>query len=259
MFRLAIAVLCSLAITVRGEELPQIAVASSLQFVMPELVEAFEREQGFTPRTTYGASGNFTRQIMQGAPFQLLLSADESYVDRLNEEGLTRDRGKVYALGQLAVIKPKNSRLSLNAELSFIDKAIDAGEFGRFAIANPKHAPYGRAARETLVSLGLWEMIQPYLLRGENASQALQFALSGSSSGGLVPYALTFAPAVKANSEFVTIDPATHRPIRHKMVLMHSAGERAGLFYEFITGKTARGILASYGYKIPPATKHGDN
>lgn len=239
--------------------MPRIAAASSLQFVMPFLVEAFQRESGFAPRITYGSSGNFMRQITQGAPFELFMSADESYVEALDSAGLTIDKGVVYAFGQLAVVMPKGQGLSLSSDLSSIKNAIDAGQLRRFAIANPGHAPYGRAARETLISLGLWKGIQPFLVRGENASQALQFALSGSSQGGLVPYALTFAPAVRAAGEFVSIDAQNHLPIRQRMVLMKSAGKRAGLFYRFMTGGIAQSILESYGYQIPSAVKNSDN
>ncbi len=246
-------------LSVQAGELPQIAAASSLQFVMPVLIEAFQRKSGFVPRMTYGSSGNFRRQISQGAPFEMFMSADESYVEALSLEGLTEDSGEIYAFGQLAVVRPANSNFDLTENLSFINQAIEGGELRHFAIANPDHAPYGRAARETLIALDLWEQIQPYLVRGENASQALQFALSGSSQGGLVPYSLTFSSAVNAAGEARKIDSGNHQPIRQRMVLIKNASARARQFYEFIVSKPAQIIFETYGYQIPSQLKSSDN
>ena len=259
MLRILILWFCCLSMSVQAAELPRVAVASSLQFVLPALLEAFKIEAGFAPRITYGSSGNFRRQIYQGAPFELFMSADESYVDALASAGLTIDKGEIYALGQLAVIGAAGTNLALSADLSFLHDLIKNGDLRHFAIANPDHAPYGRAARETLVSLGLWETMQPYLIRGENASQALQFALSGSSQGGLVPYSLTFSPAVRASSDILKIDSAHHQPIRQRMVLLKNAGVQARQFYEFVSGKTAQRIFAAYGYQIPSRLKNSDN
>ncbi|NNE63185.1 MAG: molybdate ABC transporter substrate-binding protein [Gammaproteobacteria bacterium] len=240
---------------VQAVEAPRIAVASSLQFVIPALLEAFKIEAGFAPRISFGSSGNFRRQISQGAPFEMFMSADESYIDALASAQLTEDKGEVYALGQLALIGTASTNMALGADLSFLHDLIKNGDLRHFAIANPDHAPYGRAARETLVSLGLWETMQPYLIRGENASQALQFALSGSSQGGLVPYSLTFSPAVRASSDILKIDSAHHQPIRQRMVLLKNAGVQARQFYMFISGKSAQRILEAYGYQIPPLEK----
>lgn len=235
----------------RAEQTPQIAVASSLQFVMPELVAAFKQKAGYAPRITYGSSGNFTRQITQGAPFQLFMSADESYVKTLNELGLTLDAGRVYALGRLAVVVPEKSSLSLTEDLLFIKMAIEQNTFRRFAIANPDHAPYGRAARETLQSVKLWQVIQPFLVRGENASQAMQFALSGSSQGGMLPLALTKSSRIAKSSRVLAIPTSLHQPIRQRMVLLKNSSRRARDFYEFIGSREASEIFSHYGYEMP--------
>ena len=243
----------------RAADLPRIAVASSLQFVIPALIRVFKREAGFVPQITYGSSGNFRRQISQGAPFEMFMSADESYVDALVSAGLTIGSGEIYALGQLAVIDAVNSNTTPDEDLTFLHDFINNGDLQHFAIANPEHAPYGRAARETLISLDLWETIQPYLIRGENASQALQFALSGSSQGGLVPYSLTFSPAVKASGNILKIDPGYHKPIRQRMVLLKNADVKARQFYEFIGSKAAQRIFESYGYQSPSRLKNSDS
>ena len=259
MLRVSILWFCFLSLTAQANEVPRIAVASSLQFVMPQLVKEFQRQSGFAPSVSYGSSGNFRRQLTQGAPFEMFMSADESYVEALSSAALTKDNGVVYAVGQLALILPAGSRHKLTGNLTFISEAIETGSLVTFAIANPDHAPYGRAAREILVSLEMWEVIEPYLVRGENASQALQFALSGSSQGGLVPYALTFSPAVEAAGKFIKIDSSHHQPIRQRMVLLKNASNRARQFFEFIASKPAQKIFESYGYQIPSRPKNGDN
>ncbi len=243
--------------SVQAEALPQFAVASSLQFVLPEIVIAFQRQTGFTPRITYGSSGNFRRQIAQGAPFELFLSADESYVAALVDEGFTLDSGQVYALGRIAVIVPKDSSIKLTKDLSGLRLAIEDGDLHHFAIANPDHAPYGRAAREALQSIGLWQAIQPYLVKGENESQATQFAISGSSQGGIVPYALAISPAIASISEVMPIPQSRHQPIRQHMVLLNGAGDIARQFYDFIGSPESRAIFTRYGYDLPSITEVG--
>lgn len=230
---------------------PQIAAASSLQFVLPEIAAAFKRETGHGLRITYGSSGNFRRQVIQGAPFELFLSADEAYVRALSEQSLTLDSGRVYALGRVAAIVPKNSSIKLTQDLSGFSTAIDDGRLQHFAIANPDHAPYGKAAREALKASGLWQAIEPFLVKGENASQAMQFAVSGSSQGGIVAYALALTPSIASISEVMLIDQSWHEPISQRMVLLKGSGEVARLFYEFIGSPGAREILKAYGYDIP--------
>ena len=240
-----------LQFSVQAAQPPQFAVAASLQFVLPEIVTAFQRQTGFIPRITYGSSGNFRRQIVQGAPFELYLSADESYVAALVEQGLTVDSGRIYALGRIAAIVPKNSGIKLTQDLSGIGLAVKNGDLRHFAIANPDHAPYGRAAREALESIGLWKAMQPYLIKGENASQATQFAISGSSQGGIVPYALAISPAIASLSEAILIPQSRHQPIRQRMVLLNGAGEIARQFYDFVGSPESRAILVRYGYEMP--------
>jgi len=213
---------------------PRIAAAASLQFTLPEIVAAFQRKTGIGARVTYGSSGNFTRQIVQGAPFELFLSADEQYAVDLVRQGLTIDSSRVYALGRIAMIVPKGSNIDLSPNLSGLRSAIDSGSLKHFAIANPDHAPYGRAAREALESLDLWQAIRPVLIKGENASQATQFAISGSSEGGIVPYSLAMSPAIAQFSDNMPIPESLHQPILQHMVLLRGAGEGAGQFFEFL-------------------------
>jgi molybdate transport system substrate-binding protein len=131
-----------------ADDRARVAAASDLQFVLPDIASSFEAAGGPRPQITFGSSGNFARQIQQGAPLDLFLSADEAFVYRLADAGLTRDRGVPYAVGHLAAIVPAASDLPLDERLASLRERLAA--IRRFAIANPELAPYGRAAREAL-------------------------------------------------------------------------------------------------------------
>jgi molybdate transport system substrate-binding protein len=229
----------------------RVAAASSLQFVLPEIAAAFRARTGHGLLITYGSSGNFSRQIEQGAPFELFLSADQAYVEGLVEQGLTTDAGRDYALGKIAAIVPLTGRIRLTPDLAGIAQAIAAGELEHFAIASPEHAPYGRAAREALTALGLWQSLQPLLIRGENAAQALQFATSGSSQGGIVPYAFALVPAIAASNQVILLASTLHQPLRQRMVLLKSAGPVAREFFAFMGASEAGAILQRSGFDLP--------
>lgn len=230
---------------------PRIAAASSLQFALPEILVEFKRQTGHSVRATFGSSGNFRRQIIQGAPFELFFSANESYANALVDLDLTVDSGLIYAEGRIALVVPKNSVLKPSNNLNGLRQALDKKEITRFAIANPNHAPYGRAAREALETYGLWNTIQPFVVKGENASQATQFAVSGSSEGGIVPYALAISPVIAKSNQVVLIPQSSHQPIEQRMVLLKKSGEVARLLYDFISSSKAQAIFTQFGYENP--------
>jgi molybdate transport system substrate-binding protein len=240
-----------LPLAVQAGQVPRIAAASSLQFVLPEVLAEFKRQTGHPVRATYGSSGNFRRQIIQGASFELFLSANESYVDALVDRGLTVDAGLIYAQGRIALVVPKNSELKPSNNLTGLRQALDIKKISRFAIANPDHAPYGRAAREALKTYGLWNAIQPFIVKGENASQATQFAVSGSTQGGIVPYALAVSPIIADSNQVVLIPQSSHQPIGQRMVLLKAAGDVARQLYDFISSARAQAIFAQFGYETP--------
>lgn len=203
-------------------------------------------------RLNFGSSGNFRRQIAQGAPFQMYLSADESYVLALHNDGHTVDEGALYARGRIGVIARQDDPGGVvDGSLQRLRERLEAGELRRFAIADPEHAPYGRAARQALKAAGLWQEIQPYLILGENVSQATRFALSEATDGGIVAYSLARAPTIAERSSFALIPEDRHDPLRQRMVLVRGASETAVAFYEFMQSDTARGILADYGFVRP--------
>ena len=232
---------------------PIVAAASSLQFALEEAAAQFTQQTGHTLRLNFGSSGNFRRQIAQGAPFELFLSADEGFVQALYDEGYVDNAGVIYARGRLAWVQPagRYSVPSEQAPLAGVQEAITAWEEGqrlRIAIASPEHAPYGMAARDVLQKAGLWEASEPLRVQGENVSQAMQFALSDEARGGLVAYSLAVAPALAERSEAVLMPETWHTPLRQRMVLTPQAGEVAQAFYEWLQQSDAKAIFEAYGF-----------
>jgi molybdate transport system substrate-binding protein len=227
-----------------------IAAASDLRFALDEIVADFARDGGGSVRVVYGSSGNFRRQIAEGAPFDLFMSADERYVFDLAKEGRLADDGVVYAVGRLALVVPAGSPLALDPTLVDLSKAVADGRVKKFAIANPEHAPYGRAAREALTSVGVWSAIEPKLVLGENVSQAAQFAASGSAQGGLVALSLALAPRALGDARHVAIPQSMHAPLRQRMALTMRAGEVARRLYGYLQQPAARAVLRRYGFAI---------
>jgi molybdate transport system substrate-binding protein len=230
---------------------PAIAAASDLQFALEQVAAKFRADTGKEVRLAFGSSGNFTRQLQQGAPFEMFLSADEGFVFQLADAGKTLDRGALYAEGRIVLFAPKGSTLRPDADFADLRAALADGRLQRFAIANPEHAPYGRAAEQVLKGQGLWEAVQGKLVLGENVSQAAQFATTGSTQGGIFAYSLAVSPAVGRLGTYVLIPAEWHAPLRQRMVLMRNAGATAVAFYDFVRTPSARVILRRYGFLLP--------
>ncbi len=240
-----------LAAPVLAETAPIVAAASDLQFALPEIHEAFTRSEGRRVRLVFGSSGNFYRQILQNAPYALYLSADESYVLRLAEQGRAPDVGALYAIGRIVLFAPEGSPLEVDAALDGLERALRRGEIRRFAIASPEHAPYGRRAEEALRHRGLWEELRPRLVLGENVAQAAQFATSGSAQGGIFAYSLALAPTMRGRGRHVLIPAAWHGPLRQRMVLLRPEDETARLFFAYLQSPAAGAVLRRYGFAPP--------
>lgn len=230
---------------------PNVAAASNLQAALPEIAEKFQRDTRREVRLTFGSSGNFVRQIQQGAPFQLFLSADEDFVNMLADHGLTADRGIVYVIGRIVIFAPSGSSLRVDGDLAGLKSALADGRIRRFAIPNPEHAPYGRAAEQVLRRQGLWEGIRPLLVLGENVSQAAQFATSGAAQGGIFPYSLALSPAVGGRGAYVLLPADWHMEIAQRMVLLKGAGPTALAFYRYLQEPAAREVFRRFGFTLP--------
>jgi molybdate transport system substrate-binding protein len=231
----------------------RVAAASDVKFALDEIAARFGRETGVTVDLVYGSSGTLTHQLIEGAPYDVFLSADEGFVNQLADAGLTRDRGAPYAVGRLVIFAPRGSPLTPDPELGGLRTLLDEGRVTRFAIANPAHAPYGRAAEAALRTRGLWARIEPRLVLGENIAQAAQFATTGGAVGGILAYSLVLAPPLKDRGTFALIPASDHPPLRQRMVLLKRASAGARRFYEYLQQPEAREVLRRYGFAVPAA------
>jgi molybdate transport system substrate-binding protein len=239
--------------SVGAADVPTIAVASNLQFALPDIAAEFKRETGRDVRLAFGSSGNFRRQITEGAPFELFLSADSEFVAALAREGRTIDDGVVYAIGRLVLFVPNGSPLAPDPTLRDLARALADGRLKKFAIANPELAPYGQAARQALMRAGVWPAFESRLVLGENISQTAQFAASGAAQGGIVAYSLVRSPTMAGRGRYALLPSSDHDPLVQKMVLLKRARATARAFYAFLQGSAARAIFERYGFDVPPA------
>jgi molybdate transport system substrate-binding protein len=222
-----------------------IAAAADLQFALADAARQFERQHpDAAPAIDYGSSGNFAAQIRNGAPFDLFLSADIAYPRALARDGFARaDAVFVYAAGRLAVWVPASSPLDPATALR--DPAVR-----RIAIANPLHAPYGRAAEAALRHMGLYESVAKKLVLGENISQAMQFVQSGAADAGIVALSLAAAPTVRGQGRYWEVPLEAYPKLEQGgVILKDSAAARA--FRDWLLAPAGRSLLQQYGFSLP--------
>jgi len=234
-----------------AQETPNVAVAANMSAAMPAIVEAFSKATGRGVKIAYGSSGNFRRQIAQGAPFELFLSADEEFAEALAKDGHAESAGAIYAVGRLAFYVPQGSPVGIDNRLKDLGSASTDGRLKRLAIANPELAPYGRAAREALQHVGLWDGIKGKLVLGENVGQAARFLTTGEAQAGFIPLALAGSAELKARGAWSTVPESWHAPLRQRMVLIRGAGDTARAFYRFMLEPQAQALLKQHGYASP--------
>lgn len=230
---------------------PTIAAAANLNFALKEIADAFAHARGMRVELVFGSSGTLTRQIRDGAPFELFLAADEDFPNQLAAAGLTRDAGAVYAVGRLVVFAPKGSPLTVDEKLDGLARLATAGGVTRLAIANPEVAPYGKAAEAVLRKRGLWDTIRPRLVLGDTVAQAAQFATTGNAVGGLIAYSLVLAPDFEDRGTYAVIPDADYPPLRQRMVLLKRASPTTTQFYDYVLSNAARPIFQKHGYAVP--------
>ena len=248
---LLFSVFFGLSLDLSAAEPALVAAASDLEFALDDVAQQFTKETGMTVKFSFGSSGNFARQIMQGAPFDMFLSADEKYILELAGHNKTVDEGQLYAIGRLVLYAPKNSSTKVDSAMQGLGQALKDNQIKRFAIANPDHAPYGRAAKAALTSVGLWDAIQPHLVLGENVAQAAQFAVSGSTQGGIFAYSLVLSPKLNTAGNYVLLPESSHPPLRQRMVLTITANVTAQAFYTYLQTPNAKTIFKNYGFSLP--------
>jgi len=233
-----------------ADDTPVIAAASDLSYALVRISRQFTRQTGQKIRLSFGSSGNLKRLVEQGAPFEIFMSADENYVFQLAEQGHTVDRGQVYALGRIVLFAPQGSTLAQSLDFAALPTLLVEGKIRKFAIANPRHAPYGRAAREALTNLHLWDEIESSLVFGESASQATLFAVSGATQGAIIPHSLALNPSIAEQGSFRLIDENLHSPLRQRMVLLKDASDTARQFYNYLQTDAVRETMRKLGFTV---------
>jgi molybdate transport system substrate-binding protein len=229
-----------------------VAAAADLKFARDEVVSAFGREHPDVHVTvSYGASGNFFAQLSNRAPFDVFFSADIDYPRKLVEQGLAdRDSEFTYAVGHLVVWVRKDSPLDvekLGAKV-LLDPSVR-----KVAIANPRHAPYGRAAEAALQSLGVYDQVKDRLVLGENVAQAAQFAETGSADAGVFALSLALAPAMRDKGRFWEVPLDAYPRLEQGGVILSRAQDReaAAALCAYVKGADGRAILRRYGFVLP--------
>ena len=226
-----------------------VAAASDLQSALPAIASQFEKETGQRVRLTFGSSGNFFTQIQNGAPFDVFLAADIEYPRRLEGSG-EAERGSLYeyATGRLVLWTRKDSSIDLRRGLTVLADA----QVRRIAIANPEHAPYGRAAVAALRHEGLYERVREKFVLGENISQAAQFAQSGSADVGVLALSLALSPTLMSSGTYVDIPQSWYPPIQQAAVVLASSRQKplARQFIDYLKKPESVRILQSYGFAV---------
>jgi molybdate transport system substrate-binding protein len=226
-----------------------IAVAANVQFAFHDLQVAFTRDTGIDVQTIIGSSGKITAQVRNGAPFDVFLSADMDYPQTLHNEGLASSAPIVYAYGTLVLWSM--SDLDLTPGL----KVLADPKVSKVAIANPKVAPYGRAAMQALAHYRVANAVQEKVVFGENVSQVNQYVYSQNVTAGITAKSVVLSPIMRGKGHWIEVPPDTYQPIAQGVVILKHGTDNAEMdckrFILFLASATARKILAGYGYGLP--------
>lgn len=241
--------LCSLCLVQSCAYADEVTVAVAANFTAPmqRIAQAFEQDTGHKAVLAFGSTGKFYAQIKNGAPFHVLLSADDETPALLEKEGATVTGSRLtYAIGRLVLWSKQPGLVDAQGEV------LRQGSFTRLAVADPKLAPYGQAAFETLDAMGLTAQVRPKLVQGESISQAYQFVATGNAPLGFVALSQVFADgAFKEGSAWVV--PANlHKPLRQDAVLLAAARDRpaAAALLAYLRSPKATAIIRSFGYEL---------
>lgn len=222
----------------------RIATAANMQFAMEEIVQSFEQKTDIACEMIVSSSGKLTAQIQEGAPFDLFVSADLKYPQKLFEANKTVGKPEIYAYGQLV--------LWSNRKIENLDpKTLQRTEIQHIAIANAKTAPYGLAAMEVLKYYDLLEKVESKLVYGESIAQTNQFILSGAASLGFTAKSVVLSPELKGKGSWVELDNSAYSPIQQAVVLLKTdvkIEEKAKQFYDYLFSTESQKILENFGY-----------
>jgi molybdate transport system substrate-binding protein len=240
----------SLGAPARAADEITVAAAADLTFAFKDVAAKFRAQTGDTVKLSFGSSGNFFAQIQNGAPYDIFFSADLSYAKKLEDAGLI-EPGSLYkyAVGKIVLWVPNDSRLDVSKGLSVLtDPAIH-----KIAIANPEHAPYGRAAVAALKHDGIYDAIKDKIVLGENISQTAQFVQSGNADIGIIALSLALAPTMKHKGKYFEVPADDYPPIEQAAVIIKSSKkiDLAKKFLAFVKQPEATEILQRYGFVVP--------
>jgi len=228
-----------------------VAAAADLNPALKDIADSFEKLTGVKVRLSFGASGALTQQIQNGAPFDVFFSADMDYPRQLIASG-NADGASLYeyAVGKLVLWVPADSPLDVEHQGMniLLDPAVK-----KIAIANPQHAPYGRAAVAALKHAGIYDRVADRLVMGENVSQAAQFAESGNAQAGFVALAHALAPAMQGKGRYWEVPAEDYPPLAQGVVVISNSRHKseAAKFLEYIKTKAAGDVLREYGFTLP--------
>jgi molybdate transport system substrate-binding protein len=228
-----------------------VAAAADLSTVLKEVADNYQKETRATIKLSFGASGALTQQIQNGAPFDLLFSADMDYPRQLIAAGQAEGPSLYqYAVGRLVLWVPADSPLDVQHKgiRVLLDPSIK-----KISIANPQHAPYGRAAVAALKHYGLYDQVSSRLVLGENVSQAAQFAESGNAQVGFVALAHAIAPSMQGKGKYWEVPPDAYPPLTQGVVIVsHSPHKKeAEKFLQYVKTKEVSELLRKYGFTLP--------
>lgn len=252
MFRALFVLLVFYSSLATAAQPPLVAAASNMTRALSEIAGRFEKQSGIKVKLSFGSSGNFARQILQGAPYQIFLAADKKYVDKLTAGGHKVLRNEKFARGSIGFFIPKGSVLSGKTSLEGVVNAIEFDEYKRMVYANPEYAPYGAAAQQALQSAGVWDIDKSKLLLGENAAQAMQFTLAGGVDVGIIPASYAVLPNVKDKGRFIPIPEQWHKPIQQYLALLSDSNPAGVRFYNYLLSADPLTVLTKYGYTGNP-------
>jgi molybdate transport system substrate-binding protein len=220
----------------------RVAVATNFAAAMTTLVERFEASSEHAVLVSYGSTGSHYAQIRNGAPFEAFFAADAERPRRLEEEGAAVAGSRfTYAVGRLALWSPKAGYVDSDG------RVLETAGFRHLAIANPELAPYGAAAREVLSARGLWDGMQPRLVRGQDIGQTYSFVATGNAELGFVAWSQIKKPEAPIEGSYWLVPDSLHQPIEQEAVLLRDV-PAARAFMAFVTSPQAREIVRSYGY-----------
>lgn len=234
-----------------GADALTVAAAADLQFALREIADTFERQTGHSVRLSFGSSGNLYAQALQGAPYDLFFSADQRYPQLLVEAGRADAASlRVYGVGRLVLWVPVRSQIEPEAAGL---RTLLGASVRRVAIANPRHAPYGRAAIEALKHYGVHAAVEPKLILGEQVSQAAQFVDSGNAAAGLIALSLALSPNMQQRGRYWLVPDEAHAPLVQAAVIPNGARNPhlARRFLEYVLSPEGRGVLQRYGFAPP--------